>query len=855
MTENDHGIMILYDCPLTLFVFRLIPFDILYIILSNNTVVWQNSVKSLDAARQYLPVSKECRNFVDKYVLQIINIMLDQQPTIGELERSCVEKTLSFGVGLVAVDLEIHNQRFAQGDMADCETLLLLQPILDKSKNYYRGQRNHQWRHHNVHNLGGRPEVRISLTDTFRLEGGFARLSRYMMDRVNLPKRSNATMDPVLTAAADGAADTALAAMDATPVAEEEENGDDDNNSSPTTRTESSATKPTTKAAAATQPAKPQFLSWDLLRQIFLALNEAIPTVQVLLAAFYPSSPQGGSNNNNNTNDRLQLNGEKYKGMSEAAIQISRAYMEFIRHCSEDELKKIPPEHLSKNQKDMQRIFDKLIVVRRDATYEFFAFWRELILTFIQSQSLPLRLLGWSQVDGILAASDAHRPPPRSYRATGAGISFVNGEYYYNGLLTPDGYAYTKPGGSEKAGAMDVSYQRQVPNDEEGGGKKLTLFRCSMRSQQKWWFLSEADDEQPGTDRDVDYYQHKSKSHEERQPPASGWNKCNKAGEDPPPEFEPVGLMVADGQDLNTLEHQLAKWAIENHIIELVLGDSVHREIVSRSTKLLKFLASMCERDGPPKATNGIISSNEYCLQTSHLLLAWKTCTRKTDAAVSAQIYQLLVSILPSCPSSLAIPLLKAIQDSLVQSKANNNGGGKSEKQDYLNEVADFCTALAVTSISDSNDQKGAATGLRDDVRAEVLGLFWSVFTHPDASSLKSYDVLKQYVTHELQVEPLGEKLREKYLLSCIDSLRRNSKQLVGGTVDEVQALRMVKLTSFVLQACPQDQAAKLVMHDQGALPLLLSEELTAYLKRRESGARSQTSIRKVRFCLCWLSE
>ena len=50
-------------------------------------------------------------------------------------------------------------------------------------------------------------------------------------------------------------------------------------------------------------------------------------------------------------------------------------------------------------------------------------------------------------------------------------------------------------------------------------GKDLTLFRCTMRSQQKWWFLSEADEEQLGTDRDIDYYQYKSKEDKELQPP------------------------------------------------------------------------------------------------------------------------------------------------------------------------------------------------------------------------------------------------------------------------------------------------------------------------------------------------
>jgi hypothetical protein len=66
---------------------------------------------------------------------------------------------------------------------------------------------------------------------------------------------------------------------------------------------------------------------------------------------------------------------------------------------------------------------------------------------------------------------------------------------------------------------------------------------------------------------------------------------------------------------------------------------------------------------------------NKYCLQTSHLLFAWKTCTRKADAAVSLHVYQLLVSSLPLCPSNRAIPLLKAVQTSLLES---------TEERDYL---------------------------------------------------------------------------------------------------------------------------------------------------------------------------
>jgi hypothetical protein len=256
--------------------------------------------------------------------------------------------------------------------------------------------------------------------------------------------------------------------------------------------------------------------------------------------------------------------------------------------------------------------------------------------------------------------------------------------------------------------------------------------------------------------------------------------------------------------------------------------------------------------------------------------LAWKTCTRKADAAVSAQVYQLLVSILPSCPSSLAIPLLKAVQASLVQQS-------HKKQRDYLFEVSEFCSALAAANSGDqqphtnNSNNKGGASGsgaaaasavttmsLADDVRAEVLELLWAVLTHKDASTLKSYDSLKRYVTNELRVEPKGSLHRERYMRSCIDSLSSNTQimdQASGSgesassasssssSTDETQALRVVKLTHFVLEACPREQAGKLVMVDRGALPILLFNELTAYLKRRKAGPpASVQNVRKVSY-------
>ena len=499
------------------------------------------------------------------------------------------------------------------------------------------------------------------------------------------------------------------------------------------------------------------------------------------------------------------------------------------------------------------------------------------MLKLITSQSLPLKLFGWEQIVEIIEASREASPPPRGYIVTGAGCEFINGRYEFDPSKI-DKFGYVKPG-------IDISYERVIPssnNDSnadapemtaaaEGSGnkvsvsgtKKLTLFRCTMRSQQKWWFLSEADEDQPGTDKDIDYYQHKSKMHEEKQPPRSGWQTC-RSGVDPPPTLTAVSLMVPHGEEYHTLEHQLAKWAIENRVIELVLGDSIHREIVARSTALINFLASMCDRDDVveiPLGSDGASSSpmmqadmipNQYCLKASHLLLAWKTCMNKADAAVSAEIYQLLVNILPSLSDALAIPLLKEIYKSLTQI---------SDKGDHFYEVSEFCCAIATSNNSEggdgntNNSNNSSNTnhgphqignnpiGMNVQVREEILSLQWAILTHEDARTLKSYDSIKKYVANEIRrQEPMATRQSDKFLAHCRGLVAKNSGNEM---VDEVHALHMVQLTQFVLEALPREKTEAMITSERGSLPDLLLSELIAYLNRRAK-MQSSPPMRKV---------
>lgn len=511
--------------------------------------------------------------------------------------------------------------------------------------------------------------------------------------------------------------------------------------------------------------------------------------------------------------EKVEDRAEMKEAYEDDILSVARAVMKNMELQSEEALKKISHDDLNTVRWALQNIYQNLIGCRRDETYKYYQFCRTFALKLITSQSLPLKLYGWETVTELVDISQDFAPPPRSYIATSAGTEFVNGTYNYSAKIGKDGFTQSK---------VDHEYKRIIPaSNANEKAKTLTLFKCTMRSQQKWWFISEADENSPGTDKDIDYYQQKSKKNEEIVPPSTGWMTCRNAGTDPAPYLEPKGIMVPLGEEYNTLEHQMAKWAIDNKVVELVLGNSIHREIVARSVRLINFLVSMCTKDelldDTPETAN--LVPNQFCLNSAHLQLAWKTCASKLDAAVSAEVYQLLVTVLPSLPNDLAVDLLDTIRKSC---------------SDSLFEVAEFCSTLATNGEDDT-------VYFSNEVRSVLLELLWAVLTHPDASSLKCYDEIKFFMTQELRAEQTGMAERKKFLDACKRALKDNS---ISNVCDEAAALRMVRLTRFILQACPREQATKLITEDERELANLAFDELIAYLKRRDK--KDAQSIKKV---------
>lgn len=270
---------------------------------------------------------------------------------------------------------------------------------------------------------------------------------------------------------------------------------------------------------------------------------------------------------------------------------LGRHTVDWITHYAEENLQYLALDPLMELLQSLRKFFDSFMSRSVEVSFKFYKFWRWLCLRMIMHPELPLKRRGWNMLRDIIKASAMHRPVPRVYWVEGAGSSFCNGKYEYVGQLGDN--MYTKRGDG-------VSYARIIPPGEPQAGRKLTIFLCTLRSRQKWWFLSETDEKDPGSDADLNFYQHQSGETEHSHPPETVWWTCrDHHGADPPPTLRAQGFVM--NPDRPSLEHELVKWAITNDIVENVFRQTAHPELVVLSTVLIKFLATM-RREQPADA-------------------------------------------------------------------------------------------------------------------------------------------------------------------------------------------------------------------------------------------------------------
>ena len=320
-------------------------------------------------------------------------------------------------------------------------------------------------------------------------------------------------------------------------------------------------------------------------------------------------------------------------------------------------------------------------------TLAFQTFWLEHTLKVINSGSLVLKLFGLDQVQELIRDAYFTRPLARSYIVSGAGNPIANGHYEFS--------------------SRDGDQVTYVKRPQSPGEPLLTLFKCSMRTKSKWWFLSQADKEKPGTDKDIDYYQHKSNIEEEREPQCYGWNCMganNPLSKEPAPTLERVGELVEEGTDTSEhLVHKLSRWCLKNDLLDLVFSQSVHREVVSRSAKLVMFLSSV------------------DVLREEHILQVWKAAMQSPDMDIVEEIFCLLVQVSARLKESLYTVLMNTALATL--NSVENNAFLK---------VSMFAEKFGVESFRDSLNL------LSVNAARQLLALVWSIYRHAGFESLKN---------------------------------------------------------------------------------------------------------------------
>ena len=329
----------------------------------------------------------------------------------------------------------------------------------------------------------------------------------------------------------------------------------------------------------------------------------------------------------NPNNCQLQIANDNTKTIVETV-------MNHILGLDEDALEKVSTKFYSELRSQLLLISE----IDMSMVSYFFDYWRRFALKLVKSQSIKVRCLGWNEINGLITESVKRRPPPNVIVVSEAGRSFFNGTY----VLDPDRIAssgYLKPNTNPK-------YLRQVSADDDDDPEiEGTL---SIWLSPNKWYLSD--------NKDTQYYEHQPVESNSNLLPETRW--ISRVGYTPAPIMKAESLAIPS--DVETLEHQLAEWAMKNELIELAIGNSAHNELVPKSKGLIEFLAGNCD-----KYYSSILPSR-LSLKASHLLLAQQTFTTTSDIIILTQLHILLLAVRPSLTDGLKEVISPIIKNAIM---------------------------------------------------------------------------------------------------------------------------------------------------------------------------------------------
>ena len=386
----------------------------------------------------------------------------------------------------------------------------------------------------------------------------------------------------------------------------------------------------------------------------------------------------------------------------------------------------------------------------------FHPIWLEFTGKLISSGSIVLKLMAWDQMNELIKEAHKSKPRAKNYIVSGAGAEWVNGSYSFSKYNEID---------------QSVVYTFFPEHSEDPKIDKLTLSRCKMAKGSRWWWISYADLVSPGTDKDIDFYQKPVTEDklgdvdlEMTGPPLTEWAVAENStarGVGPAPTLAPDGLIMNDGmQESEFLVHVLKKYILDSQLIQEVFGPSMHREIVSRCSKMLFFLAEL------------------ECITMEHLELIWNAAMR-TDEATARALFLTL--------TGLATKLDKELYSGLIDMSTSILS--EQHTVDQLNKIVMFAENFDFTIIRLLNEKDERKT----------LELSWALYSSPHRDEFfKNNEQIVDFLSNclELNANKIEDILFEK-ISDCAEVLKSFSSSKKNNNAAVVS--RVLNTINFLL--------------------------------------------------------
>ena len=267
---------------------------------------------------------------------------------------------------------------------------------------------------------------------------------------------------------------------------------------------------------------------------------------------------------------------------------LPEAFMSHLLHLED--------EHLLRLGDDSIDICKRLnaIILHRSAypeMSEYFSLQRKFVFRLISSTALPLKLLGYTQLQKLTEISTKSFPPPRAYLVQGAGIDDINGKYEfdfdYEGLV--DGFI--------PCDAL-IAYIRKMPTSQgetsdakEEEEKMPRLWKDSSCSF--LWHIAYKDE------------MYSSFSQDELAPSSEcPWLSLKEDSSRVPITLTAIksSLVVPEGKEFWTLEHDFWDWIQDKRVLDVIADDTcsiisdVQQESIKAGRLLLCFIELMLSR-------------------------------------------------------------------------------------------------------------------------------------------------------------------------------------------------------------------------------------------------------------------